>query len=99
MTILTLNKAAVSAFGTAAKIRVKNVDGTLFVRPTARKAGVNLPKGEKLVSLNRAGAKTSAEVIGFEAPEGNFGLVAAKYGWMVLANATPSKTEAAIRVG
>lgn len=98
MTKLTLNKAAAAAFAGAEKIRVKTVSGTLFVRPTARKAGVNLPKGEKLVNLTRAGATVMAAVEGVEASAGNFGLVPNKYGWFVLADANPSKTAPAIRV-
>ncbi len=98
MTVLTLNKAAVAAFDNAEKIRVKAVDGTLFVRPTARKAGVNLPKGQKLVNITRTGANARVAVEGVDASAGNFGLIANKYGWFVLADASPSKTAPAIKV-
>lgn len=76
---LSFNSAAQqSVVGSAAKIRVAVRDGVLRIRPTARKAGVNLPKGEKLIDLNRGKAALPE---GFDLPTGKFALRLDKYGW------------------
>ena len=57
----------------------------MFIRPTDRKARVNLKKDEQLVDMN--GGKLSIE--GMEHPAGSYGLRADKYGWFAL---TPGHT-------
>ena len=82
MAVLTLNSAArgIAAFGSATKIRARNVDGVWSIRPTDRKSPVNLPKGQSLVPL--AGGKF--EIENLDMAEGAFGLDADKNGWFVL---------------
>lgn len=82
MATLTLNTAArgIAAFGSATKIRTRTVDGVMFIRPTDRKAPVNLPKTQSLVPL--AGGKFSIENL--DMAEGAYGLNADKYGWFAL---------------
>lgn len=82
MAVLTLNSAAcgIAAFGSATKIRARNVDGVLFIRPTDRKSPVNLPENQSLVSL--AGGKF--EIENLDMAEGAYGLDADKHGWFVL---------------
>lgn len=87
MTTLTLNSAGRALVGTTSKVRAKVLDGVMFIRPTERKAPVNLPKGEKLVDFN--GGKASLE--GFEHAEGTYGLNADKYGWFALTNEAPAR--------
>lgn len=79
---ITLNAAArgISAFETSAKLRIKTVGETTFVRPTDRVSRVNLPKEEFLVDL-KAG---KAVVEGLEIAEGTYGVTADKYGWFAL---------------
>lgn len=83
MVAITLNAAARSQdkFSTNGKIRAKLVDGTMFLRPTARKAPVNLPKAERLVDMSTAG---KVELEGMELASGTYGLRADKYGWFAL---------------
>ena len=88
MAILALNSAAKTVFGDYHKVRIRKVDGTLFIRPTARKAGVNLPKGEKLVEIQKGGRLA---VDGIEANEGTFGLQAERYGWFALTPDAPKR--------
>lgn len=98
MTTLTLNKGALEFFGDASKARVQvREGGALRIRPTARKSGVNLPKGEKLVEIVRKGDTAKIVVEGFEAPAGNLGLAKDKYGWGALAG-TPGRGEAAVKI-
>lgn len=87
MTTLTLNAAARSQdkFATNGKIRAKLVDGLMFIRPTARKAPVNLPKDERLVTITNG----KVELEGMELASGSYGLRADKYGWFAL---TPGHT-------
>lgn len=82
MTTLTLNTAArgLDRFSGASKIRAQVRDGVMFIRPTERKARVNLKKDEQLVDI--AGGKVSIE--GMEHPAGTYGLRADKYGWFAL---------------
>jgi hypothetical protein len=77
---MTLNTAARNLIPASSKVRAKVVDGVMFIRPTERKAPVNLPKGEKLVDF--AGGKATLE--GFEHAAGTYGLNADKYGWFAL---------------
>jgi hypothetical protein len=63
------------------KLRVANRGGTLFFRPTDRKTGANLPKGEKLIELS-GGKCTLPE--GVDAKAGKYQLNADKYGWLGL---------------
>lgn len=88
MATLAFNSAAQSAFGGAQKVRIRSMNGTLFMRPTARKAGVNLPKGEKLVEIGKGGR---VSVDGIEAPAGTFGLQADRYGWFALTPDAPKR--------
>lgn len=83
MTSITLNAAARQAdkFSTNAKVRAKLVDGTLFIRPTARAKPVNLPKTERLVEMSQTG---KVELEGMELASGTYGLRADKYGWFAL---------------
>lgn len=87
MTTLTLNTAArgLDRFSAATKVRAQVRDGIMFIRPTDRKARVNLKKDEQLVDMN--GGKLSIE--GMEHPAGAYGLRADKYGWFAL---TPGHT-------
>lgn len=82
MATLTLNTAArgLDRFSGASKIRAQVRDGVMFIRPTERKARVNLKKDEQLVDI--AGGKVSIE--GLEHPAGTYGLRADKYGWFAL---------------
>lgn len=63
------------------KLRIANRDGMLRFRPTDRKAGANLPKGEKLLDIS--GGKCSLPE-GFDAKAGKYALHADKYGWLAL---------------
>ena len=63
------------------KLRVANRGGNLYFRPTDRKAGANLPKGEKLIELS--GGKCALPE-GFDAQAGKYALEADKYGWLAL---------------
>lgn len=87
MTTVTLNAAARSTdkFAANGKIRAKIVDGTMFLRPTARKAPVNLPKAERLVDVSNG----KFQLEGVEHAAGSYGLRADKYGWFAL---TPGHT-------
>lgn len=87
MATLTLNAAArgLDRFAGASKLRTKIVEGTLFIRPTERKARVNLKKDEQLVDMN--GGKLSIE--GMDHPAGSYGIREDKYGWFAL---TPGHT-------
>lgn len=97
MNTLTLNRQALASFGTADKVRVQNRGGTLFLRPTDRKSGVNLPKGEKLVDLVVKGDSARITVEGLDLSAGNLALRADKYGWMAAA-APAGRGEAAVKV-
>lgn len=87
MATLTLNAAArgLDRFSNASKIRAQVRDGVMFIRPTERKARVNLKKDEQLVNID--GGKISIE--GMDHPAGTYGLRADKYGWFAL---TPGHT-------
>lgn len=87
MATLSLNTAArgLDRFSAATKVRAQVRDGVMFIRPTDRKARVNLKKDEQLVDMN--GGKLSIE--GMEHPAGSYGLRADKYGWFAL---TPGHT-------
>lgn len=87
MATLTLNTAArgLDRFSAATKVRAQVRDGIMFIRPTDRKARVNLKKDEQLVDMN--GGKLTIE--GMEHPAGSYGLRADKYGWFAL---TPGHT-------
>lgn len=82
MAVLTLNSAArgITAFGSATKIRAREVDGELFIRPTDRKSPVDLPENQSLVPLS--GGKF--EIENLDIAEGAYGLDAVKHGWFVL---------------
>ena len=87
MATLTLNTAArnLDRFSGASKLRAQIRDGVMFIRPTERKARVNLKKDEQLVDV--AGGKVSID--GMDHPAGSYGLRADKYGWFAL---TPGHT-------
>lgn len=98
MTTLTLNKGAMEFLGTASKARVQiREGGALRIRPTARKSGVNLPRGEKLVDVVRKGDTARIVVEGFEAPAGNLAIAKDKYGWAALAG-SPARGAAAVKI-
>ena len=98
MTTLTLNKSALEFFGSAEKVRVQARDGALRIRPTARKSHVNLPKGEKLVSLTRKGDGAKIVVEDLEGvAQGNLAARTDRYGWLALAGA-PARGEASVKV-
>ena len=82
MATLTLNTAAreQDRFAGVSKIRAQVRDGVMFIRPTDRKAPVNLKKDEKLVDLSSG----KIEIQGMEHPAGTYGLRADKYGWFAL---------------
>lgn len=82
MTTVSFNTTAkTSHLQGRSKVRVANRDGILRFRPTDRKAGANLPKGEKLLDV--AGGKCSLPE-GFEAKPGKYGMSVDKYGWLAL---------------
>lgn len=98
MTTLTLNKQALEFFGDAEKVRVQVRDGVVRLRPTARKSGVNLPRGEKLLSLARKGDTGRVEVEGVEGlSAGNMAATRDKYGWLAIAGA-PARGAASVKV-
>lgn len=81
MNTIAFNTAAKTELGDRAKIRIANIDGALRVRPTNRKAGANLPKGQKLIDL--AGSRVTLPE-GMDLPSGKYSLHADKYGWFAL---------------
>lgn len=99
MAILTTNAASASLFATAAKIRVRNVDGQVQIRPTDRKSPVNLPKTETLVDLRSKTATSFRANIVDEALEVGalYAIESAKYGWLKLVK-TDAATGPAARV-
>jgi hypothetical protein len=98
MNTITLNSKALSSFGESVKVRVQNREGTLYLRPTDRKSGVNLPKGEKLADLSRKGDTGQITVEGVDVPaSGALGLRADKYGWLAIAG-SPARGEASVKV-
>jgi hypothetical protein len=78
------------------KIRVANRDGMLRFRPTDRKAGANLPKGEKLIDLS--GGKCSLPE-GFDAKAGKYELHADKYGWLAAQPAKGNVRGPSVQIG
>lgn len=98
MTTLTLNRGALEFLGEANKARVQiREDGILRIRPTARKSGVNLPRGEKLVDVVRKGDTARIVVEGIDAPAGNLALAKDKYGWTALAG-SPARGAASVKI-
>jgi hypothetical protein len=82
MTTVSFNNTAkTNSLQGRSKLRVANRDGMLRFRPTDRKAGANLPKGEKLIDI--AGGRCALPE-GFEAKPGKYGLNVDKYGWLAL---------------
>lgn len=81
MNTLSFNASGKNEIGANSKVRIANIDGVLRVRPTNRKAGANLPKGQKLLDL--AGGKAALPE-GMDLPTGKYSLHADKYGWFVL---------------
>lgn len=77
----TFNTAARQHLGERTKIRIANFDGTFRVRPTDRKAGANLPKGQKLLDLS---AGKTALPDGVDVPAGKYALHEDRYGWFVM---------------
>lgn len=98
MTTLTLNKQALEFFGAAEKVRVQVRDGLVRIRPTSRKSGVNLPKGEKLLTLVRKGDTGRVTVEGVEGLQaGNLAATADKYGWLAVSGA-PARGAASVKI-
>ncbi len=100
MRTLEFNTAALEGFGDTSKVRVKTLDGVLFIRPTDRKSHVNLPKGEKLVDLVRKGNVAKITVEGFEVAGevgASLALQKAKYGWIAAAG-EPAKGAARVKI-
>lgn len=78
------------------KLRVANRDGQLRFRPTDRKAGANLPKGEKLIDL-QAGKCMLPE--GFDAQAGKYALELDKYGWLAARPVEGSHRGPVVQIG
>lgn len=93
MTKLTINKAAIAQLAGNTKVRARIKEGVLQLRPTARKSGVKLPKGEKLIDVKRGGIFNQIDLqsafgdVGFDVPTRGF-LVPVKHGWLTLAMAS-----------
>ena len=91
--ILSLNTAAVAALAVAAtmpRLRVRELDGVLQIRPTDRENLSNLPAGEVLVNLNSKANARRATLPADVAPSFDTGskLVLdpdSHYGWFNLA--------------
>lgn len=90
---LTLNVAATAVLAAAAelpRVRVREVDGLLQIRPTDRASDVNLPKGEILRNLGRKSEKSVTIGLPADAiPSLEAGTVVAlegepRYGWFTL---------------
>jgi len=60
-----LNLSATSAMNGMTKVRVKNENGKLFIKPTDRVCGKNLPKGEKLVKLSVKNPNRASSLVKF----------------------------------
>lgn len=92
--VLALNVAAVSALAVAAslpKLRVRENDGLLQIRPTDRENLSNLPAGEALVNLTTKSNARRATLPSDVAPSFDAGskLVLdpeSHYGWFTLRN-------------
>jgi hypothetical protein len=94
---VNLNKNASALMGTATKVRIRVLDGTLQVRPTDRKSAVGLPKGELLADLRLK--KQAVRALRFTIPSEvadaagigtniQFLTETGKHGWIALRNAT-----------
>jgi hypothetical protein len=89
MTKININKAAIAQFAGNTKARLRIIGGVLQIRPTARKSGVKLPKGEVLVDVKRMGFFNQIDLQaafgdrGFDIPTAGV-LAAAKHGWLTL---------------
>ena len=86
---INLNAAATLLANGAAKVRTKAVDGVLFIKPTDRVCGKNLPKGEKLVALSRKNMSTvkfglRGDIADVLVIGTRLALVEAKHGWYKL---------------
>lgn len=105
---MNLNAEATRMIGDATKVRTKMVGGALFIRPTDRTEGKNLPKGEKLIKLskrnpNRAFSLVKFSVRGAESLDYQSGerlvLVPAGRGWFMLdTDQVTSSAAAMVRV-
>jgi hypothetical protein len=92
MRVIQFNKEATDAIQgrKGGKLRIEVRDGTLFMRPTDRKAGPHVLaeiKGTKSKGVNVEITDKHLEKLGASeilADASNFGLVADKYGWMAL---------------
>jgi len=105
--VLNFNVAALALIGENKQIRVREKDGVLQVRPSARVISTNLPEGETMrkLSFKVEGSKvngarvTVSDLAALEAGAA-YELVKAKYGWVSLAPiaGTPAKGTAFGRV-
>lgn len=99
---MNLNTAATQLMQGMSKVRVKLEGGSLYIKPTDRVCGKNLPKGEKLLKLSkRTNTAVKFSLRGFDGAQFIFigasvGLSRAGHGWYLLENSTEG--EAAIRV-
>lgn len=92
MRVISFNKEATDAIHgrKGGKLRIEVRDGTLFMRPTDRKAGPHVLseiKGSKSKGVNVEITDKHLEKLGageILADASTFGLVADKYGWMAL---------------
>lgn len=104
--VLNLNVAALALIGANVQIRVRNKDGVLQVRPSARVISTNLPEGETMRKLGfkvengkTVGARVTVTDLAELEAGAAYELVPAKYGWVSLAQvATPTKGVAFGRV-
>ncbi len=81
MNQVNLMKSAVALMNGAEKVRVRFKNGTLELRPTARKSGVKLPKGEMLVDIKRKGFFNQI-LVNEPMLVGDFGIAPVKHGWL-----------------
>lgn len=90
--VLNFNVAALGLIGSNIQVRVRNKDGVMQVRPSARVISTNLPEGETMRKLGfkredgkiRGASVTVTDIEGLEVGQA-YKLIDAKYGWLALA--------------
>ncbi len=104
MRVISFNKEATDAIHgrKGGKLRLEIKDGTLFMRPTDRKAGPHVLselKGTKNKGVNIEITDKHLEKLGageILADGGEFGLVADKYGWFALRQNVDAENKMAV---
>lgn len=86
---INFNTAAANLFQGNTKLRIRERDGRIEVRPTARVLADNLPEGETMraVAFKRSGNRVSGAVLSMNnvgEPGARYDVVRARYGWYVL---------------